>query len=125
MKQMIALALAASLAGGCTPPTPPVAAPAAPAACAVTVTFASYAMGIDRGAFDAVQALLARDKGVTRNEARRWGREGEVTLCVDTRSSADATRLFEAIKPLFPVKPRGPLTVETASGARFETGATP
>lgn len=125
MKHLIALAAAMSLAA-CAAQTAPVESPAAPPpGCAVTVTFGSYAMGIDRGAFEAVEALLARDKSVTGTEQRRWGREGEVTLCVQAKTGADATRLFGEIGTLFPAKPRGPLTVETAFGDRFETGATP
>jgi len=128
MKHLAAAAIVALLAGGCTArPAPVQAPPALPAAapCAITVTFGSYAMGIDRGAFEAVEKLLARDKGVAGSEQKRWGREGEVTICVQAKSNADAARLFGEIKKLFPAKPRGPLTVETLAGARFEAGATP
>ena len=93
--------------------------------CGVTVTFGSYAMGIDRGAFAAVEGLLARDQGVAATSQKRWGREGEVTLCVETRSAADSERLFGEIAKLFPAKPRGPLTVASADGRKFEAGATP
>lgn len=123
----IALIALALLAGACTarPPVRPLAPPVDQAACALTISFGSYAMGIDRGAFEAVEALLARDKGVTATTQKHWGREGEVTVCVQTRSAADSTRLFGEIARLFPAKPRGPLTVETADGRRFEAGATP
>ena len=123
-----ALATTALLASACTAsprvePTPPPIA--AVSACAVTVTFGSYAMGIDRETFAAIDTLLERDKGVTATLHRRWGREGEMTVCVATRSTADRTRLFGKIGGLFPATPRGPLTVETADGRRFEAGATP
>lgn len=88
--------------------------------CAVRVQFGSYAMGIDRGAFDRVQALLRRDRGVRAVEAQRWGREGETTLCVRTRRASDARRLFGRVRAVLPAKPRGPITVETRSGLRFE-----
>ena len=123
-----ALATMALLASACTasprvePTAPPVAAVSA---CAVTVTFGSYAMGIDREAFATIDALLERDNGVTATLHKRWGREGEMTVCVATRSAADRARLFGKIGALFPAKPRGPLTVETADGRRFEAGATP
>lgn len=88
--------------------------------CAVRVQFGSYAMGIDRVAFDRVQALLKRDRGVRGVDAQRWGREGETTLCVRTRRASDARRLFGRVKAALPAKPRGPILVETRSGLRFE-----
>jgi hypothetical protein len=121
----IAIAL---LAGACTAraPVESLAMPVAQtSACGVTVTFGSYAMGIDRASFAAVEALLAGDQGVTTTSQKRWGREGEVTVCVETGSAADSARLFGEIARLFPEKPRGPLTVETVDGRKFETGATP
>ncbi len=93
--------------------------PAQAEPCPLTVTFASYAMGIDGGTYAKVDRLLKRDRGVRHVDAKRWGREGEVTLCVKTRSRADARRLFVRVKAQFPPKPRGPLTVETASGLKF------
>lgn len=124
----IAYIAVALLAGACTAQAP-VESFAMPVeqtpACGVTVTFGSYAMGIDRASFAAVEALLAGDQGVTATSQKRWGREGEVTVCVETRSAADSARLFGAIAKLFPAKPRGPLTVETSDGRRFEAGATP
>lgn len=89
--------------------------------CDVTVTFGSYAMGIDQPTFARVEKLLKRDRGVVRSEQKRWGREGEVTICVDTRRKADATRLFSRIRAMFPRKPRGPVSVETASGRQYRT----
>ncbi len=88
--------------------------------CAVSVQFASYAMGIDRPAFDRVQALLKRDRGVRGVELQRWGREGETNLCVQTRKVSDARRIFGRVKAALPAKPRGPIVVETRSGLRFE-----
>jgi hypothetical protein len=94
----------------------------APADCALRVEFGSYAMGIDRGAFAAVQQLLANDPAVASVDAYPWGREGENILCVDVRSEADAQRLFHAIKGFFPAAPRGPLTVSTRAGLHFSAG---
>lgn len=88
--------------------------------CAVRVEFASYAMGIDRAAFDRVQALLKRDRGVRAVEVQRWGREGETNLCVQLRRPGDARRVFGRVKAALPVKPRGPITVEARGGLRFE-----
>jgi hypothetical protein len=101
------------------------AAQPTPSNCSVKVSFGSYAMGIDRPTFTRVERLLARDRGVTRSDQQRWGREGEVTICVKTRRRADTTRLYSKIRALFPRKPRGPLTVETDTGRRFEANSRP
>lgn len=85
----------------------------AEAACSVTISFGSYAMGIDAGAAAAIDELLASSsvvKAVTRTGA---GREGEYALCVQTRNKAAAARLVEQIRPLLPAKPRGPISVES------------
>lgn len=92
--------------------------------CAVSVGFASYAMGIDRAALDRVQSLLRRDRGVRAVEAQRWGREGETTLCVKLRRPGDARRVFGRVKAALPARPRGPITVETRGGLRFEAPRT-
>jgi glutamate synthase domain-containing protein 2 len=90
-----------------------VAVPAeAEAACQVTVRFGSYAMGIDSGAAKAIDALLAGSPDVTNITRTGAGREGEYVLCVQTRDKAKAARLVEQIRPLLPVKPRGPISVE-------------
>ena len=91
----------------------------ASADCALRIDFGSYAMGIDGGAARAVDELLARDAAVASVERRPWGREGEITLCVQVRTEADAERLYHAVAALFPADPRGPLTVSTRSGLRF------
>ncbi|MEP9360739.1 hypothetical protein [Sphingomonas sp. KR3-1] len=81
--------------------------------------FGSYAMGIDRGAFDKVQALLKRDRGVRSVTAQRWGREGETTLCVTLHRPRDARAVFGRVRAALPARPKGPITVE-AKGLRFE-----
>jgi hypothetical protein len=90
-----------------------------PADCPLRVDFGSYAMGIDRGAAEAIRRLLAGDRAVTAVESFPWGREGESTLCVRLSSPAEAERLARAIAALFPAAPRGPLSVSTRNGLRF------
>ena len=82
-------------------------------------------MGIDQGTLARVETLLAADRGVTKVERSPWGREGEMTLCVQTRSGRDATRLFHAIASLAPAEPRGPVTVSTRSGLTFSAPRLP
>ncbi|WP_180140737.1 hypothetical protein [Sphingomonas sp. R-74633] len=98
----------------------PAFAQAAPAAhCAVSVQFGSYAMGIDRPAFERVRTLLAHDRGVLTVEHQRWGREGETTLCVQLRKASDTRRVFGRVKAALPARPKGPVTLEARGGLRF------
>jgi hypothetical protein len=97
---------------------------AAPARCPLEISFGSYAMGIDSATLRRVDALLARDRGVRSVDRRHWGREGEITLCVKTRRSADARRLAYRVRTLLPARPRGPVTVSTRAGLRFHAPRT-
>ena len=97
------------------------AAPAQPA-CDLSVSFGSYAMGIDRPALAKVRQILA-DRAVKKLDERPWGREGEITLCVQTRSRADAERLFRRVAKSLPAKPRGPIELRTVSGLKASAPA--
>lgn len=136
MKNMIAVLVAASLvACGGAPQSRSPAAPernemskpsagpkpsAGSAACPLLVSFGSYAMGIDGETLRRVEQLLGADPAVTDVVRTGGGREGELTLCASVGSAADRDRLFEAIRALFPRRPRGPLSVQTDSGRIFE-----
>ncbi len=116
---MLRSALLALFLAGCVAPPEP-AADGAESGCDLKVEFASIGTGIDRGVLEKVDALLAGDMGVAGIVREPWGREGEITLCVDTKTDADASRLFGQIKPLFPVGKEKPLRVETRAGERYE-----
>ena len=88
--------------------------------CPLTVRFGSYAMGIDRGALVAVEALLAGDPAVTGVDRHPWGREGEVTLCAHVGGDEAAERLARSIAVLLPADPRGPVRVATRAGFVFD-----
>lgn len=117
------------------PPPPPPAAPAAPpvvgglaatrgqvqASCPLTIAFASYGAGIDNPLRERVQGMLVGDRAVTGFQADRWGREGEVTLCVRTRAAPDATRLFHQVRAMIPAQPRGPIALRTTGGLSYDT----
>lgn len=109
------------------PPRPIIATPPppVPADCPLVIGFASYGAGIDGGALRVVEALLGADRAVRGVSRHNWGREGEVTLCARTRSRADAARLFRAIRARIPARPRGPITIRTREGLRFEAPARP
>ena len=107
------------IAGACAQAASP--DPAAPK-CDLTVSFGSYAMGIDGPALAAVRRILG-DRAVRSVEDVARGREGETYLCARTRSPADATRLFNRIRAILPAAPRGPIAVRTASGLSFHAPA--
>lgn len=122
---LFALALTAVLAACAA--TPPDSAPAQPsedtAACDLKVDFASIGTGIDSATLQKVEALLSGDTGVATVDRKRWGMEGEITLCADTRTDADANRLFDAVKALFPASSAKPLRIETRSGQHYQAPA--
>lgn len=129
MKSIAAILATAGL-GACTDAPPP-ASPevreggdVAPTDCALTISFGSYAMGIDRETLRRVDALLQADRGVAGVTRSPWGREGEVTLCAAVRSSADRERLFAAVAALFPERPRGPLSIRTSDGREAQANNT-
>lgn len=97
-------------------PQPAPAPQAERADCGLSISFGSYAMGIDGGAFRAVETLLDQDPAIASVERRGWGREGEVTLCAEVRSDADAERLLGRIARMLPANPRGPIEVRTRAG---------
>ena len=88
----------------------------AQAACDVTISFSSYAMGIDRKAAEAIEKLLAGSADAQEVTRSGGGREGEYALCVQSRDKAAASRLVERIRPLLPAKPRGPISVQGPNG---------
>ena len=92
-----------------------------PTDCPLAVGFSSYGAGTDRTSRQAIDQLLAGDRGVRAVSRHVWGREGEVTLCVRTRSSADAARLFHAARRLIPARPRGPVSLSTLGGLRYQS----
>lgn len=92
-------------------------------ACDLKVDFASIGTGIDSATLQKVEALLSGDTGVATVDRKRWGMEGEVTLCADTRTDADADRLFGAVKAIFPASSAKPLRVETGSGKAYQAPA--
>lgn len=92
---------------------------APPADCPLTVGFTSYGAGIDRPARLSIERLLRTDRSVRNFTTHAWGREGEVTLCVRTRTTADAGRLSRRIRALIPARPRGPINVELAARRHY------
>lgn len=113
MKQIV---LAAALAFAAV--LPAAAQPAAPERCSVSVQFGSYAMGIDGKSFDRVERYVARNKRlVAGSSTQTWGREGERTVCITTRSRRATNQVFADIKQLIRKRAeRGPTEVKTLDG---------
>ncbi len=108
-------AMALLLAGCAT--AAPVDAP-----CSVKVDFGSYCCGVDGETKAAVERYLESARGVVRSTSEAWGREGESTRCVVTRTRGDADRIFAGLSAMIPsVARRGPVTITTADGRTSPT----
>ena len=126
MKKLLILAVIATLVSAAAAgarAVPPRRGPGqqlpVPSDCPLTVGFSSYGAGIDRPARANIEQLLRNDRGVRAVTTHPWGREGEVTLCVRTRTSGDAIRLSRRIRALIPARPRGPIQVELPGYRRY------
>ncbi|HYE45022.1 MAG TPA: hypothetical protein VEA44_04530 [Caulobacter sp.] len=95
--------------------------------CDVSVSFGSYAMGIDQEAYGRVDAWLkANPKLVADVKVTPWGREGERTLCVTTTSPAAIRPVFSGVVKLLPVEGRkAPITALSKTGGHFHTRGGP
>ena len=122
-----AAALAVLLLAGCAATPPPLAdTPEASSACDVEVSFGSYAMGVDGDLKTRILAVIASADGVESSDERRWGREGESTVCIQTASARAADRLFNDIAALIPeTSPRAPTTVTHRDGRSRASGPPP
>jgi len=87
--------------------------------CTLRVAFSSYGAGIDNAARARIERLVRTDRGVRAFTPHRWGREGEVNLCVLTRTHADAVRPSRRIRAMIPAHPRGPIRVELPFMRRY------
>lgn len=85
--------------------------------CDVTASFGSFAMGIDRRAAAAIEALVRADPSVTQVTRSPYGIEGEYRLCVGTRSAGDAAKLFERLRQSLREPVRGPVTITGPQGS--------
>lgn len=95
--------------------------------CSVSVSFGSYAMGIDRAAFDRVERYTRANKRLIQSvNVMAWGREGERTICIATRSRAARTTVFMDVRDLIKGKARtGPTTVTTLDGRSWQSSPRP
>jgi len=107
---------AAALLAGCASAAP------AEAPCSVKVDFGSYCCGVDGETKAAVERYLEGARGVVRSTSQAWGREGESSRCIVTRSRGDTDRVFTDLSAMIPpVARRGPVTATTADGRASPT----
>lgn len=86
--------------------------------CDVTIVFGSYAMGIDAVSYAKVESYLKRHRSGVTYTATNWGREGEKTVCVTTRSRMATRKVFNDVRNMIPrVARRGPVEVRSRFGA--------
>lgn len=129
MKPFLALAATAVLAAACAtdsgaepPPVPP-----GGDGCDVSVSFGSYAMGIDSEAYARVETWLGEHKDLVADvKVTPWGREGERTLCVTAASPAAIKPIFTGVVKQLPVEgKKAPITALSKTGGHFHTKGGP
>lgn len=90
-------------------PDDPAAPQSAPANCSISIAFGSFGPGIDGTALTRIERRLRTDRRVRSFTRHRWGREGEVTLCVHLARLGDVYRVGRDLRALVPARPRGPV----------------
>ena len=85
--------------------------------CDVEVTFASACCGVDSDLRAKILAVTSADPDVAESSEKRWGREGESTLCLKMSDPAAADRLYGAIETRLPAtSAKAPTTVRHRDG---------
>lgn len=118
MMKRLMFATVATLMAACQPmPSEPVfdpsAGPVDPSQCDVVVSFGSVCCGIDQDTRAKITEYVSADRRVTGSSERRWGREGEIDLCLVTRSGADADSLVRDLAAMVPPRAEGGSTGTT------------
>ena len=129
MRAFATLAATAALLASCATDTGAEPPPSVPhgEGCDVSVSFGSYAMGIDQEAYARVEAWLAANpKLVADTKVTPWGREGERTVCVTATSQAAIKPVFTGVVKLLPVEgKKAPITALSKTGGHFHTRGGP
>lgn len=105
------LALAALILTAACQPLPETPMPGDATRCDVTVSFGSVCCGIDQPTRARITEYVAADRRVAGTSERRWGREGEIDLCIATRSDPDG--LARDLTAMVPSRPEGSSTGTT------------
>ena len=97
------------------------ASPQSARACSVLVSFASVCCGINQPLRTRIDELIASDDRVASMTVHPWGREGEIDLCLGTRSEADAAGLARDIVAVIHSDNRAP-PVTVRQGGKPQVG---
>ena len=144
MRSLIMAALPILMTGACEPPRPspttsfsetqeapmpPIVQSQtdltpAPEACNVVVSFASICCGVNQPLQVRINDLVASDGRVASVSSHPWGREGEIDLCIRTRSAADAAGLTRDIGAIIASDERAP-PVTVRQGGKPQAGYSP
>lgn len=85
--------------------------------CDVEVNFGSACCGVDGDLRAKILVVTSADPDVTESSEKRWGREGESTLCLKLSDPAAADRLYGAIATQLPAtSAKAPTTVRNRDG---------
>ena len=79
---------------------------AVPPACTIEIEFMSRCCGVDRDALERVARYIERSAAVSRAFSRRWGAQGEVTLCLVVENAGRARAVFEDLTIIVPARGR-------------------
>jgi hypothetical protein len=91
-------------------------------ACDLTVAFGSYSIGPDPEVERGIMDFVKSPRGLTLVSDRRWGIEGEHTLCLRAASHAAARKAFAQIRAMIPASSNRAWTeVKMADGQVFRT----
>jgi hypothetical protein len=80
--------------------------PAIPEECAATVRFYSSSMGVDGTIVSAVRSYAKEQDSIERTIETRWGREGELDICLVATYAEFDDAIFEHMKALLPEHPK-------------------
>lgn len=129
MRPFVALAATAALLAACATDSGAEPPPSVPGGegCDVSVSFGSYAMGIDNDAYARVETWLGAHKDLVADvKVTPWGREGERTVCVTATSPSAIKPIFTGVvKQLPTLGTKAPITALSKTGGHFHTKGGP
>jgi hypothetical protein len=95
-----------------------------PEMCNVVVSFTSVCCGVNQPLQARINDLVASDGRVASVSSHPWGPEGEIDLCIRTRSAVDAAGLTRDIEAVIASDERAP-PVTVRQGEKPQAGYSP
>ena len=89
--------------------------------CDITVRLGSACCGRDWKTEKAINAFIANEPKIVDKTETPWGREGEIDLCLKTKSNSDTQEMFDHIKALIPSYSEYPTQIFSNRGAHFSS----